>query len=270
MNITIAWVYNKREEILNYQNGGEEIKTLIIGHRGAMGSAPENTAVSFKQALAAGADGVELDLHLTRDRQPVVIHDQSVDRTTDGKGLIKDLTLKEVKQLDAGGKFGLSFAREEILTLAETLELVKQAKVINIELKSGPIIYDGIEEMVLAEIKNFGLESRVLISSFNHYSIVKVKGLAPGIKCGLLYMAGLYQPWLYAKTVAAEAIHPYYPGVLPPIVEGCREAGIELNVFGANREEELTRLLKLGVNMIITDYPDRALRLREQICTGGG
>ncbi|MDI3547141.1 MAG: glycerophosphoryl diester phosphodiesterase [Halanaerobiales bacterium] len=241
------------------------MKPYIIGHRGAMGSAPENTAISFRKALAAGADGVEFDVHMTKDNRLVVIHDERIDRTTDGRGWVKDLTLEEIKGVDAGSYYGPEFAGQRILTLEETLEIVKESRIINIELKNGPIFYPGLEERVIKVITDFRIKEKVIISSFNHYSIHKVKQIAPEVKCGLLYMAGLYQPWEYARNLGVEAIHPYFAGIIPEIVTRCHDHKIEVNVFGVNDEGLLTKMIKLGVDMLITDYPEKALRLKRRV-----
>ncbi|HLV08691.1 MAG TPA: glycerophosphodiester phosphodiesterase [Halanaerobiales bacterium] len=237
------------------------MKTLIVGHRGAMGTAPENTAVSFKKAIAEGADGIEFDVHLTKDGQPVVIHDEKINRTSDGKGMIKDLTLDELKKYDFGAFFGKEYSGERILTLAETLELTKKCQVINIEIKNGPIFYPGIEEKVLEIIQEFKLEDKVIISSFNHYTIHKVKKLQAEIKGGLLYMAGLYQPWEYARNVGADALHPYYFSITPEEIRHCHENGIKVNVFGVNDEDFIGGFIKAGADMLITDYPGRAFQI---------
>lgn len=237
----------------------------ILGHRGAMGSAPENTAASFKMAMDYGADGVEFDIQLTKDKKIVVVHDFSVNRTTDGNGFIRDLSLKELKKLDAGTKFNSVFTGEKILTLGETLEIVKDSKIINIELKNGPIFYPGLEERVLEIINITGLKEKIIISSFNHYSLNKIKELDPDIKVGILYMAALYQPWEYAKRLGAVAIHPYYQSISPEIISKCHIKGIMVNVFGVNDRKSLKKMIKIGVDSIITDYPEIGIELRNEL-----
>lgn len=189
------------------------IKTLVLAHRGASKIAPENTEAAFQKAMQMGADGVELDVQLTKDKKLVVIHDERVDRTTNGIGYVKDLTLKEIKKLDAGSYFSPKFAGEKILTLEEALELTRNSKLINIEIKNIIIKYKNIEREVVSIIKKMNLESKVICSSFNHYSIAMIKQLSPEIKTGLLYVSTLYQPWIYATTLGVEAIHPHYYSV---------------------------------------------------------
>lgn len=237
------------------------MKTSILGHRGAMGERPENTEISFKKALADGADGVEFDVHLTADGIPVVIHDEKVDRTTGGSGSVRNMSLAEIKRLDAGNE---EYRNQEILTLEETLNLVgEESKLINIELKQGPIFYQGLEEKVLTLVNNFGIMDKVVISSFNHYSIKSVKDSFSEAKCGLLYMAGIYQPWVYAESVGAEAIHPFVTSINQELVEECHNNNIQVNVFGVNTKDSISKLIKIGVDGIITDYPLLAIDLRE-------
>jgi len=236
--------------------------TFIIGHRGAMGERPENTAASFLKAISDGADGIEFDVHLTADGIPVVIHDEKVDRTTDGKGFVGGMTLAEIKKLDAGYE---DYPDEKILTLEEVLALtIDKCKIINIELKQGPVFYQGLEEKVFDIISNFEIMEKVIISSFNHYTINYIKKRCVEVKCGLLYMAGLYKPWSYAQSVGAEAIHPFAASVNQEIVEGCHKNDISVNVFGVNTEEAVSKMLAYGVDGIITDFPGLAVKNRNR------
>jgi len=241
------------------------VKPLIVGHRGAMGTAPENTAASFKKAIDEGADGIELDVHMTKDGHLVVIHDPTIDRTSNGKGFVKDFTLMELKQYDFGSSFDSKYAGEQILTLEEALEIVFNCSVINIEIKNGPIFYEGIEEKVLKVIKDFNIAEKVVISSFNHYTINKISTLSTEIVCGILYMEGLFHPWEYARMVGAKAVHPYYLSIVPEEIKRCHENDIMVNVFGVNDDPFFEMLIKAGVDAIITDFPERALQVRKRI-----
>jgi len=242
------------------------VKSFILGHRGAMGDRPENTAVSFKKALRDGADGVEFDVHLSSDGVPIVIHDEKVDRTTNGSGMVSQMSLKEIKDLDIViNQSQLRDINEKILTLEETLDLTaSKSKLINIELKQGPVIYPGLEEKVLAIIKSYDIIEKVVISSFNHYSIKMIKDRFPEIKCGLLYMAGLYDPWVYARRLGVEAIHPFFASINEELVQVCHQNNIMVNVFGCNDSSNLSKMLKIGVDCIITDNPGLAVGLREK------
>lgn len=244
-------------------------RPLIIAHRGASAYAPENTIASFVKALEMKSDGIEIDVHMSKDKALVVCHDEKVDRTTDGEGFIKDFTLTELKKLDAGSWFGKEFKGQRIPELSEVLELIKDTNILlNIELKNAPITYAGIEKKTIDMIIEYGMEDRVIISSFNHYSLIEVKRINPRIKTGILYMAGLVEPWIYAKRLNADALHPlFYNLFAPDLVKGCFNNGIMLNPFTVDDERHIEALVNLKVNGIITNYPDRAVRIREN--TGG-
>lgn len=242
-------------------------RPLIIAHRGASAYAPENTMASFIKALEMNADGIELDVHMTKDKALVVCHDEKVDRTTDGEGFVKDFTLEEIKSLDAGSWFGEEFKGQRIPELREVLELIKDTDImLNIELKNAPIIYAGIEKKTIDMISEYKMEDRVIISSFNHYSLIEVKRINSRIKTGVLYIAGLVEPWIYAKRLNADALHPiFYNLLVPDFVKGCFENGIMINPFTVDDEMYIAALVNLKINGIITNYPDRAVKIRDDI-----
>ncbi|AEM78512.1 glycerophosphodiester phosphodiesterase [Thermoanaerobacter wiegelii] len=241
------------------------MKPLVIAHRGDSRNAPENTLASFKRALEMGADGIELDVQLTKDGQLVVIHDERVDRTTDGIGFVKDFTLKELKRLDAGIKFDKKFAGERIPTLYEVFELIGHKNfIINIEIKSGVVLYPGIEEKLIKAIEDYDFEDRVVISSFNHYSLRDVKRMAPELKIGLLYQCGLVEPWHMAIRMKAYSLHPFYFNIIPELVEGCKKNNIKLFPWTVDRKEDMEMMIKAGVDAIITDDPQTLINLLEK------
>lgn len=173
---------------------------INFAHRGAAGYYPENTMLAFAKALELGATGIETDVQMTRDGELVLIHDETLQRTAGTPEWVKDLTLAEIKQREAGSWFREEFAGERIPTLEELLDLVRNTDtIVNLELKTGVVLYPGIEQKVLDTVRRFGLSERIIISSFNHYSLVECKKLAPDIRTGILYMEGLYEPWDYAK-----------------------------------------------------------------------
>src|ERR687886_2515618 len=154
----------------------ERGRVWVVGHRGAMGHCPENTLASFERALELGADWIELDVHLSRDGALVVIHDESLDRTTDGHGLVKDHTLAELKRLDAGAWFGAAFAGQGIPTLDEVLVWAgERDTIVDIEIKNAPIYYAGIEEAVIRTLDRYGMTERAIVISFDHRSVARVK-----------------------------------------------------------------------------------------------
>jgi len=241
-------------------------KPIVIAHRGASGYAPENTLASFNKAISLGAEGIELDVHMSKDGYLIVCHDEKVNRTTDGKGYIRDLTLSEIKKLDAGSWFGKEYKNERLPTLNEVLDLIKTLDImINIEIKNGPIFYPGIEKALLDEIKKYKIEDKVIVSSFNHYSLVEIKKIDSNIKTGVLYMAGMVDPWKYALSLGADAIHPLFYNIVPEVVRGCYENNIMINPFTVNDSEHIETITRLGVSGIITNYPDRAIDIIKNI-----
>jgi glycerophosphoryl diester phosphodiesterase len=234
--------------------------TLIYAHRGASGYAPENTMAAFEKAVQLGSNGIECDVQMTKDGHLVICHDEEVDRTTDGKGFIKDFTFKELSALDAGSWFGKEFRGQRVPLLSELLELVKGTGLgLNIEIKSGIVLYPGIEEKVLSEVEAFGLQNKVIISSFNHYSVHEAKRLAPSVKAGILYMEGLFEPWNYMRSVGCECAHPFYMSLVPEVAAEIKGKGFMINVFTVNDPEHAVKLAAMGVDIIITNYPDRII-----------
>lgn len=231
---------------------------INFAHRGASAVCPENTMAAFRRSLELGATGIETDVQMTLDGRLVLIHDETVNRTTNGEGCVKDKTLEEIRELDAGSWFnGGGFAGEKIPLLEELLELLAgKDTVLNIELKNGLFPYPGMEEKVVAAVRAFGLSGRVVISSFNHYSLAYFKKLAPDIETGILYGEGLYRPWDYAATVGAEALHAYHLAVLPEFVREAAENGAVFHPFTVNDPERMKELIEMGVAGIITDVPD--------------
>jgi glycerophosphoryl diester phosphodiesterase len=235
-------------------------KQLVYAHRGASGYAPENTMAAFKKAVELGSHGIECDVQMTKDGRLVVCHDETVDRTTDGKGFIKDMTFEQLRELDAGKWFDERFRGERIPELKELLELVKESGLIlNIELKSGIVRYPGMEKRVIEEVSAYGLLSKVIISSFNHYSLKECRDIEPSVKTGALYMEGLYEPWNYLEHLGCKCAHPLYLAMDPEISEGLKARGFVINVFTVNDERVVKGLVEMGVDGIITNYPDKIL-----------
>lgn len=230
---------------------------INFAHRGASGVCPENTMAAFRKAIELGATGIETDVQMTKDGKLILIHDETLQRTTNGQGLVRDYTLEEIQQLDAGSWFNEQFREERLPSLEELLELAQERGIIvNIELKNGAIQYPELEEKVIACIRRYGMEDRIVISSFNHYSLVKCKSIAPEIRTGILYMEGLYKAWEYGRTVGADALHAYKYAVLPEWVEEAKAIGVVYHPFTVNDPEEMKRLIAAKVAGIITDFPD--------------
>lgn len=243
------------------------MKTMIHAHRGASAYCPENTLEAFSLAIKQAADCIELDVHLTKDGEIVVAHDERLERVSNGTGYINDHTLKELKSLDFSKLFPGSRAHR-IPTLSEVFSLVKpSALMLNIELKTTERLYPELPEKLAALTNEFKMGERVIYSSFNHYSLLAMKQFAPEAKTGLLYQLGLVDPWVYANYVKAYAIHPHYFIIasLPETVARCHENGVKVNVWTVDNSEAVKLMLKCGVDGIITNKPDTAVAVRDAI-----
>ena len=237
-------------------------KPLVWAHRGASGYAPENTLPAFQKAADLGADGVELDVQLTKDGEIVVCHDEQIDRTASAKGWIKDYTLEELKKMDfCGGQ--MAYEGVQIPTMQEAFDLLKPTGLtINIELKTGEIFYPGLERRIVELTRENGWMDRVIFSSFNHYSIMEIQKLAPEAKTGFLYADGTLDMPEYGRDHHVNALHPaLYNLQYPDYMKKCREFGLDVNVWTVNRDEWLKMCCDFGVHAIITNYPDKARKI---------
>jgi glycerophosphoryl diester phosphodiesterase len=228
----------------------------LLAHRGVSTLAPENTISAFKMALELNLAGIELDVQLSKDGHLVVCHDENVERTTDSKGFIKDLTLHEIIKLDAGSWFDRKFAGEKIPTLEEVLELIGGRNVVlNIELKSGIVLYEGLEKKLLDVLGKYNFLERTIFSSFNHYCLLKLKELNSKVRIGILYYAGLVDPWEYGKKLGAYSLHPFFPSVTETMVQNCLKENLKVIPFTVNDKNMAKKLVDWGVEYIITDVP---------------
>jgi glycerophosphoryl diester phosphodiesterase len=241
--------------------------TVIFGHRGACALAPENTLSSFELAFAHLADAVELDAKLSKDNQVVVIHDQTVDRTTDGNGKVNALTLKDLKSLDAGSRFDKRFVGEKIPTLDEVFEQVGKKGYINVELTNYNSSKDALVEKVAQVVKLHNMESRVIFSSFLPKNLILIKKLLPNTPVGLLCLSGiggLFSRSSIYRKISPEAIHPYKSDVTEPFVNREHEHGRRVHVWTVNEDIDLRRMFSLRVDGVFTDDPLKARKLLEQ------
>ena len=237
---------------------------LNFAHRGFKGKYPENTMLVFGKAVEAGACGIEFDVHLSKDGELVIIHDETLERTTDGKSLVCEKTLEELKKLNAS-KLYPDFEVQRIPTLREYFEFAKDKEIItNIELKNSIIDYEGIEEKVYEFINEYNLSEKIIISSFNHESLVRFKNIDPNIKCGVLESSRLYKPWEYVKNLGMEYYHPMNFVVDGEVIKKCRENNIGLNIWFGQSEFDYSLYVKDGVTSLITDYPDRVKEIIEK------
>ena len=239
----------------------------IMAHRGASGYAPENTLEAFELAVKMGAYGVELDVHLTKDGELVVAHDETIERVSDGTGRIADMTLAELKKFRFN-KTHPEYSDARIPTLKEVFDLLGPAGLyINAELKNSCIDYPGLERKTIELAAKEGILDRILFSSFNHHSMLRVKEIDSSLYCGLLYEATLIEPWEYARRLGMDALHPHFSEVLVPGGEcdAAHALGLQVNPWTVNTEENLRAVIKAGADHIISNYPDRALKVLAQI-----
>jgi glycerophosphoryl diester phosphodiesterase len=228
----------------------------VTAHRGYSGLYPENTMTAFRKAAEAGADEIELDVQLAKDGTVVVIHDESVDRVTGGKGLVRDYTFEELRRLDASALYGGKFGFNPIPSLDEYFAWVKGTDIVtNIELKNSVFYYEDMEEKTVGLIKKHKLEEQVMFSSFNHASLLICKKLLPPVPCGIL-SAGIGNAGHFARSCGLEFYHPPIESLNDEIIAECGARGIELNVWTVNDMAGLLRLEKWGCRSIITNFPD--------------
>lgn len=230
---------------------------LRIGHRGAAGTHPENTMVSFQRALELGCDGAEFDVHRTRDGHLVVIHDAVLGRTTNGQGLIRDQTLAELQQLDAGSWKGAQFAGEKIPTLRQLIRETPKRFLLFLEMKAGSIHYPGIETELLKLIREEGAKERLQISSFDHKGLLQLRELDPEIQLGMLYQENLLDPVGMARTIGANALHPNWEWVTPGLVQAAHTAGLQVNTWTVNLPQAIDLVKYCKVDGVMSDFPDR-------------
>jgi len=229
---------------------------MIIGHRGAAGEAPENTISSFLLAAQQGAHAIELDVNLTCDGEIVVIHDETLERTTSGKGHVNELTLKEIKQYDAGLWFHERFEGETVPTLEEVFERVSSDLIVNIELKGKS---EKLEIRLAEILQLWDRVDTVFLSSFRHKKLAKIKRLIPEIRIGLGYRADVVNHLAFAQTFGQElySLHPHYKLIGLNDIQYAVQNALHVYPYTVNETEDMLMLLKAGASGLITDYPGR-------------
>jgi len=237
----------------------------VIAHRGSSKQAPENTMAAFELALAQGADGIEIDVQFTRDGKLIILHDEYIDRTSNGYGPVSSYTLEELRAFHFSAGFEEKYPQQPIPELHQLLTLLAQRDVLlNIELKNSIVPYPGLEEQVIAALKTYNMLEKTILSSFNHKSLYHVKELCPQLPTGLLYSAVLYDAAAYARYCKADAIHPYYISVAPDDYVKCAESGIAVNVWTVDDPEQMLACAQYGASGIITNCPDVCLAALKQ------
>lgn len=245
---------------------GEDQMTKVFAHRGASGYAPENTLEAFALAGEQGAQGIELDVQLTKDGEVVVIHDETIDRVSTGKGAVRDYTLEELRSFSFHNH-KKEYEGVQIPTLREVLEQVKPGGMeVNIELKTGIYWYPGLEEKTVELVKAAGMENRVIYSSFNHYSVQKILELDAEAETSYLYSDVLLNVENYAKNTGVCGLHPaVYHLKMADFLESYRRSGLKVRVWTVNDEADMRQFIEKDLEAVITNYPDRALRVRDEM-----
>jgi glycerophosphoryl diester phosphodiesterase len=240
---------------------------MVIAHRGFSGEAPENTLASFQKAIAVGSDMLELDIHLSKDHEAVVIHDGTLERTTNGQGKVADLTLKELQKLDAGFRFVPQFSGERILALREVLELARERIPVNIEIKNpspGPYSIRQIAEQALREVRKTKMLDQVIFSSFNPLALERIQALDPGARVALLY----HRDW--------NSLHEVTGGKFWPVlnlrknfltqekIADIHRQGMKVNTYTVDAEEEMEQFIRWKIDGIITNQPARLIKILQK------
>jgi glycerophosphoryl diester phosphodiesterase len=229
---------------------------LLIAHRGASGHAPENTLAAFKKAVTLGATFIETDLQLTRDARLVAIHDETVNRTTNGKGAVHDMTLAELRRLDAGSWFGSEFAGERIPTLDEVLDFAKKYDVIfYLEMKPGGSF--GSEHALIGGLRTSGEIARTIVISFDAAILANVRKIEPTLMTGLLFDGQIEKPLDRALEVGARQLAIRGDLVSPGLLTAAREKDLQVVCWTVNHSAHMRLLMDAGVDGIMSDYPDR-------------
>lgn len=240
---------------------------INFAHRGASFDYPENTMLSLKEGIKSGANGLEIDVHKTKDNKLVVIHDEDIERTYLGKGLVKDFTLDELKKFKNRKKLFRDNVECHIPTLEEVLELIKGKDItLNIELKTDEIHYKGIEEDVIRLINEYKLNKQIILSSFNHDSIKIAKGLDSSIKTGILYYKPIEDVINYAKNLGVDAIHPDLSLLSRELIQEAHNNNLKVNIYTVNSPIYMRLLIKNKADGLFTDYPELLNKiLKEEI-----
>lgn len=245
-------------------------RPLLFAHRGFSGMYPENSPLAFRMAAEkTNADGIESDVHISKDGQLVIFHDASVERTSNGTGFIRDLTYAQLLELDIGAWKSPEFAGQHIWTLGQLLDFCREARMLlNLELKNYEVFYDGLEQRVIDEICARGMQEQVFVSSFNHISMHRFKDLCPEIETGLLYDKPLLDMEHYLLPSNADNMHPRYMLLQyqPELMDLFHSRGMKVNTWTVNDEADMRDMIHRGVDGIISNYPDLLCRVADQIC----
>ncbi|HVS86814.1 MAG TPA: glycerophosphodiester phosphodiesterase family protein [Candidatus Acidoferrum sp.] len=235
----------------------------MIAHRGASGHAPENTLAAFKRAVALGATFIETDLQLTRDSRFVAMHDGTVNRTTNGQGKVHDMTMAELRRLDAGSWFGSEFAGERVPTLDEILGFSKKHDVVfYLELK--PSGSWGGEHALVGALRESGEIPRAVVISFDADILARLRQIEPTLMTGLLYDGQIEEPLEKALEVGARQLAMRGDLVTPALLKDARKRDLQVVCWTVNHPAHIRMLMAAGVDGIMSDYPDRLVAAQKK------
>ncbi|MFZ3070119.1 MAG: glycerophosphodiester phosphodiesterase family protein [Anaerolineaceae bacterium] len=237
---------------------------LIFAHRGASALAPENTLAAFRLARQLGADGIELDVMLSADDRLVVIHDDTVDRTTNGSGKVAGMPYAALRELDAGAHFGSAFRGEQLPTLTEVYEELGGKLLINVELKNYSHPFDALTRHVIALTERFNLQDSVLLSSFNPTNLSRARHINPKLQLGLLTSPGSrLMQGAVGRLFPYDALHPYHADVTEVMVARLHGIGKRVNTWTVDDPQALLRMYACGVDGVICNDPAAARKALE-------
>ena len=249
-----------------------EHKCLTIAHRGFSGKAPENTLASFRKALEEKADGIELDVHQTKDGKIVVIHDASIDRTTNGKGLICEMTYEEIKKYDAGIKFANNFSGESVPLLEDVLQLVNGNATLYIEIKKGSEPYPGIEKKVLEILEQYNAHKRCVLHSFEKDTLSRINDLNDSIPLFQTiyvppFMSSIYFDRIFFRSRIAHfrnllGVNINHTAVDASLVNKIHHKKLKIIVWTVNNPSDIEKMKLMGVDGIISNFPDRVKNIK--------
>lgn len=233
-------------------------RPLIFAHRGASAYAPENTMAAFELAANSHADGVEFDVKFTKDKEIIIIHDSTIDRTTHEHGKVKDLTFEEIQRLDAGTSFSNQFNGEKIPRLTDVLTRLPDSFLFNIEITNYSTLFDGLAGAVARLVKELCITERVIFSSFNPFNLISAQRITPEIPVALLALPGrpgALNRSFFMRSVSPQYINPYFSDIDPQFIETQHNNKREVIAWTVNDVTEIIRLFDLSVDGIISDDP---------------
>ena len=239
------------------------MQTKIFGHRGAKGYYPENSLLSFEKAIEMGVDGLELDIHFSKDGKLVVFHDFELDRMTDASGMIYEKTWEELSELklkDARYETGMPTLEMVLQLIVEKQRLMQRTLELNVEFKAGSGLYKGIEAAAVDLCLRYLPKEQLIFSSFDHFALLAVKAIDKSLRTGVLTTAAMVEPWSYVTKLGADYYHPYCMTLAPQVLESYQANHLPINTYTVNDPNQAKLLKAAGVYGIITDYPDLMIK----------